>query len=280
MGLIIHHGSPHWWLSPDIWVTPDGATSTSPPGVLNPTAGELYDVWCRVWNPTSTAITDWNLTILWAIPTAGPIPLTATHPLDESGVGSVAGGGFKIIKAQTKWRPVFENGGHECLIAFTNWSGIVFPLQPSLDGDEAPGNTASIAQHNLGVVLLKKHPKFHYAFQVCNSAPEERSFVVAARQAPLSEVEEFMAGLPGDRKANEKPGKVQSLGLVASAQPDPSELKTAKPVLERVKVGPRSCRGFSLVGSLDAGTALIHVTQTIDERIVGGLSVLVLSDGS
>jgi hypothetical protein len=66
---------------------------------------------------------------------------------------------------------------------------------------------------------------------------------------------------------------------VASAQPDPSELKTAKPVLERVKIGPHSCRGFSLVGSLDAGTALIHVTQTIDERIVGGLSVLVLSDG-
>ena len=160
-------------------------------------------------------------------------------------------------------------------------SHIAFPATsfPYFDGDSGPNTNWSIAQHNLGVVQLEKNPKIHYAFQVCNSATEERSFAVDARQAPLSEVEWFMKGLPGDRKADEKPGKVQSLGLVESAKPDPSELRTANPVLQSVKIGPRSCRKFSMVGSLDAGTALIHVTQTIDGRVVSGLSVLVLSDG-
>lgn len=176
------------------------------------------------------------------------------------------------------WTPVFENGGHECLVAMTFNNSLPFPF-PSLDGDAGPSNNWSIAQHNLGVVELKIHPRLHYAFQVCNSADEERGFVVEARQAPLAEVEWFMKGLRGDRKIYEKPGKVQGLAIVTSAQPDPPALQTASPVLERVKVGPRSCRKFSLVGTLDAGTALIHVTQTIDEQLVGGLSVLVLSDG-
>jgi hypothetical protein len=277
MGLIINHGSPKWWLSPDIWFTAVGASVTSAPGVANPIAGDPYNVWVKVSNPTDQAIDDWSLFILWAVPTVGPIPFSATTPLNETTIG-VGAGTSKIFQAAMTWTPVFENGGHECLVAVTFNNSLPFPF-PSLDGDAGPSNNWSIAQHNLGVVELKIHPRLHYAFQVCNSADEERDFVVGARQAPLAEVEWFMKGLSGDRKTYEKPGKVQSLGIVASAQPDPSELKAANPVLERVKVGPRSCRKFSLVGTLDSGTALIHVTQTIDERIVGGLSVLVRSDG-
>jgi hypothetical protein len=283
MGLIINQGSPNWWLSPDIWVTLSGAASTSPPGVLNPVVGQVYDVWCRVTNPTPATISDWSLMIYWAIPTASIILLTNCTPLNETTI-SVPGGTSQIFQAATKWRPVFENGGHECLVAFTYWNGIAYPFQPFLQGDTGPGDDWSIAQHNLSLVQLKTHPRIiRYPFLVCNSATKERECIVSARQAPLAEVEWFMKGLPGGRNAHEREGKVQGLGLMASANlPDTlgiADITAASPVLGRVKLGPRSCGRFSLVGGLDAGTALIHVTQTIDNRIVGGLSVLVQSEG-
>jgi hypothetical protein len=275
MGLIIHHGkSPHWWLSHDIWVGPAGSPDPGFPGVSHPIAGNPYNVWVKVTNPTDKDVSDWSLFILWAAPTAGPIPLTATTPLNETTI-RVDAKKSHVFKAATVWKPSFVNHGHECLIAYTYWNGIPFPTVPSIDGSEGPDINWSVAQRNLGVVQLAKHG-FHYMFQVCNSAAEERSFVVAARQAPLSEVQPFLTSL--EAGGNLRPGKVQGLGLVASDQPGPSELKAAKPVLESVKVGPNSCRQLSLVGTVDTGAALIHVTQTINEQIVGGLSVVALAD--
>jgi hypothetical protein len=119
---------------------------------------------------------------------------------------------------------------------------------------------------------------FHYAFQVCNGADAERGFVVEARQAPLSEITSFLPGVPGGRTVIDKPGKVEHLGIVASARPDPAELEAASAVLSAIKIAPRSCRAFTLGGSLQEGNALIHVTQSLDKRVVGGLSVLVMAE--
>lgn len=145
------------------------------------------------------------------------------------------------------WTPSFENGGHECLVALTYNNATPFPF-PSLDGGAGPNINWSIAQHNLGVLQMgvsHHHHRFHYKFQVCNAAARELEFVVAAHQA--------------------------------SAKPDASEVDPAEPVLDHVRVGANSCSGFSLVGVLDTGTALVHVTQTIDGQVVGGLSLLVLA---
>ena len=281
--LVIAHGSPKWWRSKAIWVTPVGAASTAAPGVPNPIAGHPYDVWVEVKNTSSTSVPvaelgypPWQLNIWWAIPTAGPIPDTATTVISETTLSEIDAGKTKVFKSVTPWTP--SHGGHECLIALTYNSATGYPYS-SYDGDLGPDINWSIAQHNLGVVQLGPHSprRVNYVFQVCNSAREERSFTVAARQEPLSEVEWFMRGLPGGYQAHERPGKVQNLGLVESERPDASELETAHPVLEHVKLAPSSCRKFTLVGTLDAGTALIDVTQTLDRRVVGGLSVLVLS---
>ena len=123
-----------------------------------------------------------------------------------------------------------------------------------------------------------KRPRFDYAFQVCNGADDERRFVVAARQAPLSEIAAFLPGVPGGRTVIDRPGKVEGLGIVASDHSDPAELEAAAAVLSPVKIAPRSCRAFTLGGSLQKGNALIHVTQSLDERVVGGLSVLVMAE--
>ena len=41
---------------------------------------------------------------------------------------------------------------------------------------------------------------------------------------------------------------------------------------------PRCCHPFTLTGILQTGNALIHVTQTQDKRVVGGISVLAMAD--
>jgi hypothetical protein len=62
------------------------------------------------------------------------------------------------------------------------------------------------------------------------------------------------------------------------SRPAPAAYDTAHPVLEGVRLAPLTCTGFSLVGVLQEGMSLIHVTQTFEGRIVGGLSVLVLAE--
>jgi hypothetical protein len=284
-GLVIRHGSPNWWTSPDIWVASHPSTSTST-HVGNPTAGQTYDVWVEVHNTTGASLSTpelpWLLTAVWAIPTAGPIPLTtltSANNLNSTSISELAGGASLPIKCANQWTPVFENGGHECLIAWTFASNIAYPFAPDLDGSAGPGDNWSIAQHNLGVLAagsMKRH-LIRYAFQVCNGADEERSFVVAARQAPLEEIEAFLPSVPGGRAVLDRPGKVERLGVVASADPSIAELDEARAELS-VKVAPQSCRRFTLSGILPEGNALINVTQRRDERVVGGLSVLVMAE--
>jgi hypothetical protein len=285
-GLVIRHGSPNWWLSPDIWVANPPSTSTSP-AVANPIAGQAYDVWVRVTNSTgaslSTPVLPWLLSVVWAIPTAGPIPLTSltsANNLDSTSINEVAAGASVKIRCANQWTPVFENDGHECLIAWTNSSNIPYPDdEPFLDGSAGPADWYSIAQHNLGVAPVgsSKRHLIKYAFQVCNGADEERGFVVAARQAPLEEIEAFLPGVPGGRAILDKPGKVERLGIVASAHPSDAELEQARAELT-VKIAAQSCRRFTLSGVLAEGNALINVTQSHDERVVGGLSVLAMAE--
>jgi hypothetical protein len=279
--LLIKHGSPHWWLSQDIWAAIPGHPGSSVP---NPIEGTVYDVQVRVWNQSDSVVNDWTLFVCWAIPTLGGIPLIdiqLSQQLNNNGI-TVAPGGSGVsqrFQAANSWTPSFENHGHECLIALTYWNGIPFPFS-SLDGDAGPNQSWSIAQHNLAVLPIGPHMKkrFQYAFQACNGADQPRRFVVAARQAQLSEIAAFLPGLPGGPKGTDKSGKVERLGIVASPKVDPAELEVASAVLSPVEIAPHSCRPFTLVGSLPEGNALIHVTQTLDEVVVGGLSVLVMAE--
>jgi len=47
------------------------------------------------------------------------------------------------------------------------------------------------------------------------------------------------------------------------------------PVVD-VEVGPSRRVGMSLIGMVEGGASLIHVEQLVDNRIVGGISVIVL----
>lgn len=182
--------------------------------------------------------------------------------------------------ASITWTPVLRNHGHECLIA-TAWNRTLggYPGGTTLDGNSTTTPDFTIAQKNLGVLKGAGHMRrFQYAFQACNGADEIRQFVIAAQQGALSDIEAFLPGMPGGESILRKPGQVKGLGIIESAQPDPAQLDAATDVLSSVTIGPRSCRPFTLVGSLPEGNALIHVTESLGEEVVGGLSVLVLAE--
>ena len=219
----------------------------------------------------------WGLQVLWAYPSVGPIPLSALPNddiLNSTDLNPIPGGKWVDIKCMAQWTP---KTGHECIIAWTNASNIAYPPEddPYLAGNAGPDINWSIAQHNFSVVSARH--KIHFAFQVCNGAAKELSFDLAARQAPLQEIEAFLPGVPGGRTVLDRPGKVERLEIVASGNASATELERALAEL-KVKIAPRSCLAFTLSGVLPEGNALINVTQTRDERVVGGLSVLAIAE--
>ena len=270
-GLVIGHGSP-WWLSPNVWVVPANNPSEPSPGELNPTVGQQYYGTANVQNTGSEDVLDAVVYFYWANPSLGIITSVNANLIGTSAVSVDAGQTANTLEL-VPWVPSFVNGGHECIIAAVVTGGGLPPTV--LDGNNDP----TVAQHNLGVVELAGHMqgRFHYPFQVCNPERVERSFTIAAEAAPLADTARFLRSL-GRETTQQAMGRPGHLGFVRSPCPDPSEHGTAHPVLEGVKLAPFSCTGFSLVGTLREGTSLIHVTQTIEGRVVGGLSVLVVSE--
>jgi len=291
--LTLSKGSPYWWNSPDIWVLPHGSPSSGPPG-STPVAGQPYDVYVRVHNLYSESTDpNWNLFVQWAIPTAGNIPVTAADFLNGIVSGGVANGlpvgivaatSHSDVKCATTWVPVFENGGHECLIAVVYNSGSIgsFPVEPggplgSLNGDASGNLSWSIAQHNLGVLMPSGHP-IRYPFRISKAAATRDGFTVVAWEAPLSGIAAFLASVPGGETVLRHPGKVEHLGIVPSAKPDAREIEAARPRLEAVKIPSDGHCDFTLCGIVREGNVLINVTQHLHGRVIGGLSLLVLAD--
>ena len=297
--LYIQQGaSPTWWLSPAIWLTAKGDPSTGAK-VASPVVGDPYTVWVEVQNFYPDPVTSgWNLFVCWGIPFNGTLPsvhigeilngdMTSAGPQGAPIAVTVPGAttttpGVVALQAATTWTPSFQNGGHECLIAAVYDEQAIGGLAPAtlLDGDAPWTQTYSVAQHNFSVVQLpgSMHHRVQYPFQVCNSADEEREFAVAAWQAPLREIERFLPGVPGGRTVMERSGKVESLGIVAAGKADPAEIEKAPAALSRVKIPRRSCRPFTLGVTLPRGNALIHVTQSLEGRVVGGLSILAMAE--
>jgi len=290
--LYIQQGlSPTWWLSPAIWVTAQGDPSTGPK-VVNPVVGKPYTVWVEVQNLYPEPYTGgWDLFVCWGVPFTGTLPsvnigqilngsMTSAGPQGAPIVGTIPAAGIAVLQAATTWIPSLENGGHECLLAAVYDEQAIGGLAEStlLDGDAPWTQVDSVAQHNFSVVRSTGGMRhFPYHFEVWNNADQARDFAVTAWQAPLKRIEAFLPGVQGGQTALERPGKLERLGLVAGAKADAAELEKAASHTP-VKIPPRSSHPFTLGISLSKGNALVQVTQSLDGRIVGGLSVLAMAE--
>lgn len=264
-GLVIDHGNP-WWLSPNVWVVPVTNPGEASPGELAPVVNQHYYAVANVRNTTNADILNATVYFWWADPSLGILTSANAHPIGTSSV-SVNAGQVNSTLELTQWTPSFVNNGHECIIAAVVTGGGQPPSV--LDG----ANDPTVAQRNLGVVLTGPHGRFHYPFQVCNPSRVEQTFVIGARTAPIEDAQPFLKDQPT------KGGILQKHGFLGSICPDPEEYAHAKPVLEGIKLAPFSCTGFSLVGTLEGGPVLVHVTQQVGDQVIGGLSVLVAPEG-
>jgi hypothetical protein len=271
--LVIDHGNP-WWLSPNVWAVPTSNPNEPSPGEISPVVNSQYFLVANVRNTTADDILNAEVYFWWANPALGILTTTNANYVGKSSV-SVVGNGSNTSLELSAWTPSYVNNGHECLIAAVVEGGGSPPT--ILDGENDP----TVAQHNLGVLNLggQMEGHFSYPFQVCNPSRIERRFTIHAERAPVELAAPFVPSLrEGATKAYKRGGEVAlKLGFVDEVCPHPRSIDHAKPILEDVRLAPFACTGFTLVGVLETGEALIHISQRIGDKIVGGLSVLVLS---
>jgi len=264
-GLVIDHGNP-WWLSPNVWVVPVANPGEGPPGELAPVVNQQYYAVANVRNTTDADILNATVYFWWANPSLGILTSANATQIGTSSV-SVNAGQTNSTLELAPWTPSFVNNGHECIIAAVVTGG--GPPPAVLDG----ANDPTVAQHNLGVVLAGQQGRFHYPFQVCNPSRVEQTFVIQAREAPVEEAKPFF------KTQHARDGKLGKHGFLRTSCPDPEEYGHAKPVLDGIRLAPFSCTGFTLVGTVEGGPVLVHVTQLAGDQIIGGLSVLAAPEG-
>lgn len=265
--LIIGHGNP-WWLSPNVWAVPTSSPDEPSPGEISPVVNNQYFLVANVTNTSPDDVLNAAVYFWWANPSLGILTTANANYVGKSSV-SVAGNTSNTSLELSPWTPSYVNNGHECLIAAVVEDGGAPPTV--LDGDNDP----TVAQHNLGVVEITGQMKgfFSFPFQVCNPSRLEQRFTIHVERAPIELAAPFLPSRRESREAEHVP----RLGFVSELCPDPRSIERAKNVLEDVRLASFTCTGFTLVGVLDHGEALIHVTQRLGERTVGGLSVLALS---
>jgi hypothetical protein len=145
---VIRDGSPHWYLSPDIWVVPGGDPS-APPG--SPIAGQPAYLWARVGNTGKTDANNIRVDFYWANPALQVTRSNAT--LVGSAQANVAAGSTQDVLCLVPWSPKIVNDGHECLIAVANHPGD--PLPSPLPDAFDPPTYRQVAQKNLSVLVAK-----------------------------------------------------------------------------------------------------------------------------
>lgn len=264
-GLVIDHGDP-WWLSPNVWAVPVSNPDEPSPGELSVKTNQQYYLKAQVRNTETFRINNAQVNLYWANP-ALAITRGNAHLVGNAFV-SVDGGQVAEVLCLSPWVPVFVNEGHECLVAEVA-VGTPSPADV-LDGQNNP----RVAQRNLSVILIQG-TSFHFAFEVCNLGRKEQVFAVNAQQADHEQLEAVVRLFGHDLKIPTK-GSIQKLGFVESPCPDADALTRAVPQIEHLKLGPSECSGYSVVGELEGGAALVHVIQKREDRAVGGLSVIIL----
>lgn len=277
--LVIDHGNPAW-LSPNVWAVPTSNPNEPSPGVVSPFVDNKYYLVANVRNTSTFDVLNAAVYFWWATPSTAILTSANAHFIGTSSV-SVVGGGSNTALTLKTWTPSYT--GHECLVAAVVEGG--GPPPTILDAAKDP----TVACHNLWVHEIIHQPHsggqrmdhFSCPIQICNQSRIEQRFTIHAERAPIEIAAPFLHSIHKKTKQpSEHIGKgTLKLGFVREVCPNPSSIDYAKHVLEDVKLAPFSCTGVTLVGVLEGGDqALIHVTQRLEERVVGGLSVLILSN--
>lgn len=264
VSLEIPDGTP-WWESMAIWTVP-GTDPSGPQG--QPVAGQPCYVWAHVLNTGNSPVENATVNFYWANPGVGFDRTTAT-PIGTAFVSLGAGDAADVL-CLTAWIPAFVNGGHECVLAEAFHPS--FDPLPSGSAFNVPADR-HVAQRNLSVLAMGGARVFSFPFEIYNPTRVAHEFTIRVQSAPPEALESAARRL--GIAPPKQPGKLTELGFSHESCPR-SDLHPAKHHETHVKVGSNARSGLSIVGSIDGDAALLYIEQLSGERIVGGMSVLVL----
>ncbi len=267
--LRIRDGSPHWWMSPDIWVVP-GSDPNGPPGP--PVAGTPAYLWAHLANTGDVDASGVRVDFYWANPAMQIIVGAAV--LIGSAYADVPAGGSQDVLCLVPWSPTIVNGGHECVLAVAHSPAQSTPLPDPLPAgyDFNPPAHDEIAQRNLSVLpaarlaplslTLTAHPRV------------DKNVVVAAEVGgELDERVLKQMGLHGFRPGRDDAVQVE-LTRTPTCPTDPKETQGSRRLEVHVPRG-QSAGVFVTVRAAclqEREYHLIHVLERAGDRVLGGIS--------
>jgi hypothetical protein len=267
--LEIRDGSPHWYLSPDVWtVTSPGDTAES-----QPIAGTPCYLMAKVRNNGTTSVTNATVRFYWGNPAIGVDRNTATL-IGQSFV-SLATGQVEDVLCLTPWIPEYLNEGHECILAEAFHSNDPLPATTDFN---VPTDR-HVAQKNLSV-LIAMRSMFHMNFEMHNGSRKKREFTARVEQVKIDRI---IKQFPAIQKQIEgkKEGVLSSVEFTNTRCIDPdSILEGTKANIESKEV--ITLEGFqkkqmAITGKVKGDFVFIVVTQVSEKTETGGLGILIIN---
>jgi len=261
----IRDGDP-WYLSPDVWTVP-GDDPEGAPGM--PVEGASCFLWAKVRNNGSTRAEGVTINYYWADPSAGFNRSTANFV--GTSYTALDPGETRDVLCLTPWFPAFINDGHACILAEA-FVPNVDPLPDSIEFNVPTDR--HVAQRNLSIVQASTARGFFgFSFMLINNSRLEQSFEVNLRQGKAGELKALATHLPD---LPTKLGKAKGIVFTAekSCFSEGADLPKEKNK-KQVRLKGNQKIAVHIAGQVDKSPALIHVDQVLNDRVVGGLSVLV-----
>ncbi|WP_422771895.1 hypothetical protein ACN28C_01910 [Plantactinospora sp. WMMC1484] len=265
--LLIRDGSPHWWLSPDIWAVP-GTDPNGPPGT--PAAGDVAYVWARVENTGREDAVGVQVRFYWGNPSVQM--LYSTLNLIGTAYADVEAGDTQEVLCLVPWNVVTVNDGHECLVAVAS-----LPGDPALPDAVDPPGYPNVAQRNLTLVGAEEKDDFKLTLTV--SAPKrapKKIRISAEIGGELPKEALWTLGL-AERRPVEK--AVVEVGFSPKPITDPNDGIGEPELVVEVPAGRSVPVHLTVRGGTGLGTGeyqLVEVREDDGERLLGGISFAVV----
>jgi hypothetical protein len=264
-----------FWESPDVW-------TMGSMGINQPVAGEATQVFARVTNLGLSDAIGATIQWVWANPSIAISPATV-NPIGILTGQTIPAQNSLIFQSPTDWTPIFQNGGHECLIAQA-----FVPVFDDLTNPDDPVDDRHVGQKNEQLITLDQGESFHFIVEAHNTARVDEEVVVEVRRGviPLNLAARF--GRPGLLPAQLlEPTVLLPFELSAATAPvraDGQRLQTdcLGPALatSTQQLKPGEVYKVALAGQLPP-TALpgevhvIRIFQRVGQVVVGGYTLYV-----
>lgn len=267
--LEIRDGSPHWYLSPDVWVVANpGDTVES-----QPIAGTPCYLMAKVRNNGTTGVTNATVKFYWGNPAIGVDRNTATL-IGQSFV-SLATGQVEDVLCLAPWVPEYLNEGHECILAEAFHASDPLPATTNFN---VPTDR-HVAQKNLSVVVAVKS-MFHMNFEMHNGSRKKREFTVRAEQVKIDSIIKQFPAIQKQIKGK-KEGKISSIEFTNTRCPNTDSNSkgsdTKQKDKEPITLDGLQKKQMAITGKLDGDFAFIVVSQYSGKVETGGLGFLIIN---